>query len=68
MQSDNLLEEAVAFAARKHTGQLRKGTKLPYIVHSMETATVCAGFTDNVIIGDCPRKRRFLAGLAPGGG
>ena len=48
MPKDNLLEEAVAFAAKAHAGKCRKGTKLPYIVHPMEAAAICAGFTDDV--------------------
>ena len=48
MAKDNLLEEAVAFAARAHAGQVRKGTKLPYIVHLMEAVAICASLTDDV--------------------
>jgi len=48
MPKENLLEEAVAFAAQKHAGQHRKGTNLPYIVHPMEAAAICASFTDDV--------------------
>ena len=48
MSKDNLLEDAVEFAARKHAGKFRKGSKLPYIVHPMEAAAICASFTDDV--------------------
>lgn len=48
MSKDNLLEDAVAFAAQKHAGKFRKGSKLPYIVHPMEAAAICASFTDDV--------------------
>ena len=48
MPKDNLLEDAVAFAAQKHVGKFRKGSKLPYIVHPMEAAAICANFTDDV--------------------
>ena len=48
MPKDNLLEDAVEFAAQKHAGKYRKGTKLPYIVHPMEAAAICASFTDDV--------------------
>ena len=48
MSKDNLLGDAVAFAARAHAGQCRKGTKLPYIVHPMEAAAICVSFTDDV--------------------
>ena len=40
MPKDNLLEDAAAFAAQKHAGKFRKGTKLPYIVHPMEAAAI----------------------------
>lgn len=48
MPKDNLLEDAVQFAAQKHAGKFRKGSKLPYIVHPMEVAAICASFTDDV--------------------
>ena len=48
MEKDNLLNDAVAFAAHAHSGQLRKGTNLPYIVHPMEVAAICASYTDDV--------------------
>lgn len=41
------LEEAVAFAARAHEGQKRKGTDMPYIVHPIEVAAICARLTDD---------------------
>ena len=47
MTNENLLTEAVVFAARAHAGQARKGTDVPYIVHPMEAAAVCAGLTDD---------------------
>ena len=49
MPKDSLLEDTVAFAAQKHMGKFRKGTRLPYIVHPMEAAAICASFTDDVI-------------------
>ena len=48
MSKDSLLNDAVAYAAKAHAGQLRKGTRLPYIVHPMEVAAICASFTDDV--------------------
>ena len=42
-----IVEEAVAFAAERHSGQKRKGTALPYIVHPIEAAAICARITDN---------------------
>ena len=48
MPKGNLLEDAVAFAAEKHAGKFRKGSKLPSLVHPMEAAAICASFTDDV--------------------
>ena len=48
MMHDDLLSQAVGFAARAHAGQVRKGTDMPYIVHPMEAAAICAGITDDV--------------------
>ena len=42
-----LLSRAVAFAARAHDGQVRKGGTLPYIVHPMEAAAIAATMTDD---------------------
>ena len=36
----NKLNEAIIFATEKHSGQLRKGTDLPYIVHPMEVLNI----------------------------
>ncbi len=41
------LEDAVAFAARAHEGQVRKGTDMPYVVHPIEVAAICARLTDD---------------------
>ncbi len=40
-----ILEEAVAFAARKHAGMVRKGRRIPYILHPMEAAVIAATMT-----------------------
>ena len=45
---ESLLNDAVGFAAHAHAGQFRKGTRLPYIVHPMEVAVICASLTDDV--------------------
>lgn len=37
---DKRLEQAIEFATRKHSGQKRKGTSIPYIVHPIETMTI----------------------------
>ena len=43
----NLVTRAVIFAALAHEGTVRKGTKLPYIVHPMEAAAITAGLTED---------------------
>lgn len=50
MAERDILGEATAFAAKAHAGQVRKGTTLPYIVHPMEAAAICASLTDDVEI------------------
>lgn len=37
-----MVEKAVAFAIKSHEGTFRKGTKIPYIVHPLETAVIVA--------------------------
>ena len=39
-RDNELLNEAVIFAVRRHSGQFRKGTRLPYIVHPLETLSI----------------------------
>ncbi len=36
----NLIHEAIVFASQKHNGQVRKGTKIPYISHPMEVMQI----------------------------
>lgn len=36
------LEEAIQYAVIKHSGQVRKGTDIPYIVHPLEVMTLLA--------------------------
>ncbi|HJB07722.1 MAG TPA: HD domain-containing protein [Candidatus Enterocloster faecavium] len=42
-----MIEEAAEFAREAHRGMFRKGTKIPYIVHPIETAVIVASFTDD---------------------
>lgn len=59
-----MLDEAIEFATKAHEGQVRKGTKRPYIVHPVEVADIVAAMTkDEEIISaavlhdtieDCP--------------
>lgn len=44
---DELLSRAIAYAADKHKGQVRKGSDVPYIVHPLEAATIVASMTTN---------------------
>lgn len=41
-----MIAEAAAFAERAHRGVFRKGSRIPYIVHPIETAVIVSGFTD----------------------
>lgn len=36
LRENRLLEKAIHFAVSRHSGQLRKGTKIPYILHPLE--------------------------------
>lgn len=40
-----MIGEAAAFADKAHKGAFRKGTKIPYITHPMETAVIVSAFT-----------------------
>lgn len=48
-----LLDKAIKFATEVHEGQLRKGTKIPYILHPLEAAAVVGTMTtdDEIIAG-----------------
>ncbi len=48
-----LLDKAIKFATEVHSGQLRKGTKIPYILHPLEAAAVVGTITtdDEIIAG-----------------
>ena len=45
-----LLDEAIIFATRAHSGQQRKGTNTPYILHPLEAAAIVATMTDDLEI------------------
>ena len=36
--------QAIEFAAKAHTGQVRKGTNIPYIVHPIRVAEILVRF------------------------
>lgn len=40
-----MIEKAIAFASRAHEGQMRKGTRRPYIVHPMEVGDIVSTMT-----------------------
>ena len=40
LRKNALLNKAIHFAAERHAGQLRKGTKSPYITHPMEVMSI----------------------------
>jgi (p)ppGpp synthase/HD superfamily hydrolase len=47
----SLIHEAIVFASRKHAGQVRKGTDIPYITHPMEVMQILTsnGCQDHII-------------------
>lgn len=42
-----MVEKAVAFAQKAHEGAFRKGTRVPYIVHPLETAVIVSLITED---------------------
>lgn len=40
-------DEAARFAVEMHAGMMRKGDRLPYILHPMEVASIAASMTDD---------------------
>lgn len=47
----SVIEDAICFAAEAHKGSVRKGNKLPYIIHPIETMMLTARMTnDNDVI------------------
>ena len=42
-----MIDKAITFATKAHTGQFRKGTSLPYIFHPMEVGMIVARMTDD---------------------
>lgn len=43
----SLMDRAIIFATRAHSGTYRKGTKIPYIVHPIEAAAIVATITED---------------------
>ena len=44
---ENIIDRAIIFATNAHSGTMRKGTTIPYIVHPMEAGAIAAGLTDD---------------------
>lgn len=42
-----LLDRAIIFATKAHSGAKRKGTNVPYIVHPIEAAAIVSAMTDD---------------------
>ncbi len=42
-----LLDSAIIFATKAHSGMMRKGTNVPYIVHPIEAAAIVSTMTDD---------------------
>jgi guanosine-3',5'-bis(diphosphate) 3'-pyrophosphohydrolase len=45
--SMTVLDHAIIFATRQHSGTTRKGTSVPYIMHPMEAAAIVCTMTDD---------------------
>lgn len=46
-KSLTLLDHAIIFATKAHSGMTRKGTNVPYIVHPIEAAAIVSAMTDD---------------------
>ena len=44
-ESISLMDRAIVFATRAHSGTYRKGTSIPYIVHPIEAAAIVSTMT-----------------------
>ena len=62
-----MINDAMAFAARAHEGQFRKGTRRPYIVHPREVAEIVSTMTDDeeIISAALPHNPRSYRAAAP---
>ena len=47
LKSDSIFEEALAFAAKAHSGQRRKTGDLPYILHPIEVSSIVSTMTED---------------------
>ena len=46
--NSKLLDRAIVFATKAHSGTLRKKDGIPYILHPMEVASIAGGITTDV--------------------
>ena len=48
---ENIINKAILFATEAHKGTVRKGSKLPYILHPLEAGVIVSSMTndENVI-------------------
>ena len=46
-ESISLMDRAIVFATRAHSGTYRKGTSIPYIVHPIEAAAIVSTMSDD---------------------
>ena len=42
-----IVEKAIQFAVKAHEGAMRKGTSIPYILHPLDVAAICAQLTED---------------------
>ena len=42
---ENMINKAIVFATEAHKGAVRKGSKLPYILHPLEAGVIVSGMT-----------------------
>lgn len=47
MFMDQIVDKAIMFATLMHSGTVRKGTQIPYIMHPMEAAAIVSSMTED---------------------
>lgn len=56
----SVVDEAIRFATKAHSGAFRKGTSTPYILHPLEAAAITSTMTErDSIWGDCQKSPEF---------
>lgn len=46
-ETENIIDRAIVFATEAHKGAMRKGCKLPYIMHPLETGVIVSAMTSD---------------------